>query len=65
MPTKKSQKPKTKRGRKQDRALVAAKQKHEVDKVVKKTKKPAKAVRAAVKKVGHSRVKVEKELKGQ
>jgi hypothetical protein len=59
MATKKSQ---TKRGRKQDRNLVAATQPHEVKRVAKKTKKPAKAVRAAVKKVGHSRKKVEAEL---
>jgi len=49
---------KTKRGRKQDKKLVAGTQKHEVKFVAKKTKKSQKAVRAAVKKVGHSRKKV-------
>ena len=56
-------KPKTKRGRSQDRKLVAGTQKHEVKTVAKKTKKSQKAVKAAVKKVGHSRKKVEAELK--
>lgn len=58
-----TRKPKTKRGRNQDKKLVAGKQKHEVKLVAKKTKKSAKKVRAAVKKVGHSRKKVEAELK--
>lgn len=62
MAKKKTKKSVTKRGRKQDRALVAGAQKHEVAAVAKKTKKTAKAVRAAVKKVGHSRKKVESEL---
>jgi len=53
---------KTKRGRSQDRKLVAGTQPHEVKKVAKKTKKSAKAVRAAVKRVGNSRKAVEKEL---
>lgn len=65
MATKKTKKPTTKRGRKQDRQLVAAKQLHEVKVVAKKTKKPQKAVRAAVKKVGNSRVKVVKELNSE
>lgn len=60
MATKK--KAKTKRGRNQDKKLVAGTQPHEVKKVAKKTKKSAKKVRAAVKKVGPSRKKVEKEL---
>ena len=64
MVTKKAKKTPTKRGRKQDRALVAGKQSYEVATVAKKTKKSAKKVRAAVKKVGHSRTKVEAELKG-
>lgn len=53
---------KTKRGRSHDRKLVAGTQPHEVKKVAKKKKKSAKAVRAAVKKVGNSRKAVEKEL---
>ena len=53
---------KTKRGRKQDRKLVAAKQLHEVKVVAKKKRVSQKKVRAAVKKVGHSRKAVEKEL---
>jgi len=59
MATKKST---TKRGRQQDRKLVAGTQKHEVKAVAKKTKKSAKAVKAAVKKAGNSRNKVLKEL---
>lgn len=60
MATKKST---TKKGRSQDRKLVAGKQPHEVKAVAKKTKKSAKKVRAAVKKVGNSRKKVLDELK--
>jgi len=53
---------KTKRGRNQDRKLVAGTQLHEVKAVAKKKKVSQKKVRAAVKKVGHSRRAVEKEL---
>lgn len=63
MPTKKAKKSTTKRGRSQDKKLVAGTQPHEVKTVARKTKKSASKVRAAVKKVGHSRAKVEKELK--
>jgi hypothetical protein len=59
MPTKK-----TSRGRKQDRALVAGGQKHEVGYESKKSGKSRAAVQKAVKKVGTSRRKVERELKG-
>jgi Protein of unknown function (DUF3606) len=55
---------KTSRGRKQDRARVAGGQKHEVRYVSKKSGKSRAAVKKAVKKVGPSRRKVERELKG-
>ena len=51
-----------KKSRKMDRKLVAAKQRYEVAPLAKKTKKTQKEVREAVKKVGHSRKAVEKEL---
>jgi hypothetical protein len=54
----------TARGRKQDRARVASGQKHEVRYEAKKTGKSKSAVKSAVKKVGVSRNKVEKELGG-
>jgi hypothetical protein len=50
------------RGRAQDRARVAAGQKHEVRYEAEKTSKPKAAVKAAVKKVGNSRKKVDREL---
>lgn len=52
------------RGRKQDRARVAGGQSYEVRYVAKKTGKPARAVRAAVKKAGPSRKKVVRALRG-
>jgi len=57
-------KTKTTRGRAQDRARVAGGQKYEVAYEAKKTKKSAGAVRKAVKKVGNSRKKVSKSLRG-
>jgi hypothetical protein len=57
-----TKKPKTKRGRKQDAKLVAAKQKSEVKYVAKKKKVSQKAVRKAVAEVGHSRKKVNAKL---
>jgi phage-related minor tail protein len=53
---------KTARGRKQDRALVAGGQRYEVDYESKKTRRSARAVKKAVKKVGSSRKRVEKGL---
>jgi uncharacterized protein DUF3606 len=53
---------KTKRGRAQDRRLVAAGQDYEVRYEGKKTGKTKKAVRRAVKRVGSSRQKVEHRL---
>jgi hypothetical protein len=53
---------KSKRGRKQDRRLVAGGQKHEVRYTAKKTGKSAKQVKRAVKKVGSSRKKVVRAL---
>jgi hypothetical protein len=50
------------RGRKQDRARVAGGQKHEVGYASKKSGKSRAAVKKAVKKVGSSRRKVEREL---
>jgi hypothetical protein len=50
------------RGRKQDRARVAGGQKHEVGYASKKSGKTRAAVKKAVKKVGNSRRKVEREL---
>jgi hypothetical protein len=52
----------TRRGRKQDRARVAGGQKHEVRYQSKKTGKSRSAVKKAVKRVGNSRRKVEREL---
>jgi hypothetical protein len=60
MPT--TKKSTTKRGRQQDRKLVAGKQKHEVKAVSKKKRVSQKKVREAVKRVGHSRKAVLKEL---
>jgi hypothetical protein len=56
---------KTTRGRAQDRARVAAGQKYEVAYEAKKTGKKPASVRKAVKKVGNSRKKVTKALKGR
>jgi Protein of unknown function (DUF3606) len=50
------------RGRKQDRARVAGGQKHEVGYASKKSGKTRAAVKKAVKKVGNSRRKLEREL---
>jgi hypothetical protein len=52
----------TSRGRKQDRARVAGDQKHEVSYESKKSGKSRAAVKKAVKKVGNSRRKVDREL---
>lgn len=52
----------TARGRNQDRARVAGRQKYEVDYEAKKTRRSASAVKKAVKKVGNSRKKVERKL---
>ena len=52
----------TSRGRKQERARVAGGQKHEVRYESKKTGKSRSAFKKAVKRVGNSRRKVEKEL---
>lgn len=54
---------KSARGRAQDRARVAAGQKHEVSYESKKTGASAANVKRAVKSVGNSRKKVERELK--
>ena len=51
------------RGRKQDRARVAGGQKHEVRYESKKTGKSKGRVKSAVRKVGNSRRKVERELR--
>ena len=51
------------RGRKQDRRLVAAGQRHELSYEAKKSGKSRAKVKAAVKKAGHSRRKVERELR--
>jgi hypothetical protein len=53
---------KTSRGRKQDRARVAGGQEYEVRYEANKTGKPKSAVKAAAKKVGPSRKKVERAL---
>jgi hypothetical protein len=50
------------RGRKQDRALVAGRQNHEVGYAAKKAGKSRGTVRKAVKKVGSSRKKIERAL---
>jgi hypothetical protein len=52
----------TRRGIKQDRARVAGGQRHEVGYASKKSGKTRAAVKKAVKKVGNSRRKVEREL---
>lgn len=57
-----TKKAKTKRGRKQDAARVAAKDKSEVKYTAKKNSTSAKKVREAVKAVGHSRKKVNAKL---
>jgi len=54
----------TARGRKQDRARVAGGQDYEVRYEAKKSGRSASAVKKAVKKVGTSRKKVERKLKG-
>ena len=56
---------KSTRGRAQDRARGAGGQTYEVAYEAKKTKKSAGAVRKAVKKVGNSRKKVSKSLRGR
>lgn len=61
---KKSAKPTT-RGRAQDRARVAGGQKYEVAYEAKKTGAKPSAVRTAVKKVGNSRKKVSKAVRGR
>lgn len=53
----------TTRGRNQDRALVATMEDYEVKYLATKHSVTQKAVKDAVAKVGHSRDKVEKELK--
>jgi hypothetical protein len=55
-------KKKTSRGRKQDRARVAGGQDFEVRYEAKKTGRSAASVKKAVKKVGNTRKKVEREL---
>jgi hypothetical protein len=52
------------RGRKQDRARVAGGQNYEVGYEAKKSGRTAGSVKKAVKKVGNSRKKVERSLKG-
>ncbi len=56
---------KTTRGRKQDRALVAGGQEHEVRYEAKKEGVSTKKVEKAVKSVGNSRKAVENELSGR
>ena len=56
-----AKKAKSARGRKQDRARVAGKQDYEIRYELKKTGKSA----SAVKKVGSSRKRIEKTLKGK
>jgi hypothetical protein len=58
----KKAKKQTPRGRKQDRARVAGKQRHETSYEAKKTGRSSGAVKKAVKRVGNSRKKVEKRL---
>jgi len=53
---------KSARGRKQDRARVAGGQDYEVRYEAKKSGRSAQAVKAAVKKVGNGRKKVERKL---
>jgi hypothetical protein len=54
----------TSRGRKQDRARVAGGQDYEVRYAAKKSGRSKSAVKKAVRKVGTSRRKVERRLKG-
>jgi Protein of unknown function (DUF3606) len=61
----KKAKKQTARGRNQDRARVAGGQDYEVRYESKKTRKSAAAVKKTVKKVGNSRKRVEKALKGK
>ena len=56
---------KSSRGRQQDRARVAGGQDYEVSYVAQKSRKSAKAVKKALKKVGSSRKRVTKALKGK
>jgi hypothetical protein len=58
-------KAKTSRGRAQDRARVAGGQKYEVAYEAKKTGRNTSSVRKAIKKVGNSRKKVGKALRGR
>lgn len=55
----------TTRSRSQDRARVAGGQKYEVAYTAKNTKKKASAVRKAIKRVGNSRKKVTKAVRGR
>jgi uncharacterized protein DUF3606 len=57
-----AKKAKTSRGRKQDRARVAGGQAYEVRYETKKTGRSQPAVKKAVKKVGNTRRKVERQL---
>jgi Protein of unknown function (DUF3606) len=57
-----AKKAKTSRGRKQDRARVAGGQDYEVRYEAKKTGRSRPAVKKAVKKVGNTRKKVERQL---
>jgi hypothetical protein len=59
----KKAKKQTARGRKQDRARVAGGQRYEISYEAKKTGKSAKRVKRAVKRVGNSRTKVERNLR--
>lgn len=54
---------KSRSGRSRDRKLVAGRQKHEVRYVAKKTGVKGKTVKKTVKRVGHSRRKIEQVLK--
>ena len=56
---------KSTRGRKQDRARVAGGQDYEVQYTAKKSRNSASAVKKAVKKVGSSRKRVMKALRGK
>jgi hypothetical protein len=58
----KKAKKETARGRNQDRARVAGGQEYELRYTARKTKKSAKQVKRAVKNVGSSRKKVERQL---
>jgi hypothetical protein len=59
----KKAKKQTSRGRNQDRARVAGRQNHEVHYEATKTRRPAAAVKKAVKKAGNIRKKVEQRLR--